>query len=73
MYGSGAHQDMRPLLSLPQRRCRFGGAFGSAFSHEPAGPVFSLDDIRPDKYNDFRLLQTFPMTLEEFSQKRDVS
>ena len=65
----GAHRDMRPLLSLPQKRCRFGGAF----SHEPAGPVFSLDDIRPDKYNDFRLLQTFPMTLEEFPQKRDVS
>lgn len=65
----GAHQDMRPLLSLPKKRFRFGGAF----SHEPAEPVFSLDDIRPDKYNDFRLLQTFPMTLEEFSQKRDVS
>ena len=69
----GAHRDMRPLLSLPQKRCRFGGSFGLAFSHEPAEPVFSLDDIRPDKYNDFRLLQTFPMTLEEFSQKRDVS
>lgn len=65
----GAHRDMRPLLSLPPKRCRFGGAF----SHEPAGPVFSLDDIRPDKYNNFRLLQTFPMTLEEFPQKRDVS
>lgn len=50
-----------------------GSAGNSAFSHEPAEPVFSLDDIRPDKYNDFRLLQTFPMTLEEFSQKRDVS
>ena len=32
----GAHLDMRPLLSLPQRRCRFGGAFGLAFSYEPA-------------------------------------
>lgn len=49
----GAHRDMRPLLSLPQRRCRFGGAFGLTFSHEPAETVFSLDDIRPDKYNDF--------------------
>lgn len=73
MYGSGGRIGTRPLLSLPQKQCRFGGAFGSAFSHEPAGPVFSLDYIRPDKYNDFRLLQTFPMTLEEFSQKRDVS
>lgn len=69
----GGRIGTRPLLSLPQRRYRFGGAFGLAFSPEPAEPVFSLDDIRPDKYNDFRLLQTFPMTLEEFSQKRDVS
>lgn len=69
----GGASGHAPLLSLPQKQCRFGGAFGSAFSHEPAEPVFSLDDIRPDKYNDFRLLQTFPMTLEEFSQKRDVS
>lgn len=49
----GAHRDMRPLLSLPQKRCRLGEAFGLAFSPEPAEPVFSLDDIRPDKYNDF--------------------
>lgn len=32
----GAHRNMRPLLSLPQKRYRFGGAFGLAFSHEPA-------------------------------------
>ena len=32
----GAHWDMRYLLSLPQKRCGLGGAFGSAFSHEPA-------------------------------------
>lgn len=49
----GGASGHAPLLSLPQKQCRFGGAFGSAFSHEPAGPVFSLDDIRPDKYNDF--------------------
>lgn len=69
MYGSRGASGHAPFLSLPQKRCRFGGAF----SHEPVEPVFSLDDIRPDKYNDFRLLQTFPMTLEEFSQKRDIS
>lgn len=69
----GGASGHAPLLSLLQRQCRFGGAFGLTFSHEPAEPVFSLDDIRPDQYNDFRLLQTFPMTLEEFSQKRDVS
>lgn len=49
----GGRIGTRPLLSLPQRRYRFGGAFGLAFSPEPAEPVFSLDDIRPDKYNDF--------------------
>lgn len=62
-----------PLAVIAPKAMQVRRAFGSAFSHEPAGPVFSLDDIRPDKYNDFRLLQTFPMTLEEFSQKRDVS
>ena len=69
----GGASGHAPLAIIAPKRCRFGGAFGLAFFHEPADPVFSLDDIRPDKYNDFRLLQTFPMTLEEFSQKRDVS
>lgn len=73
MVQGGRIRTCAPCCHCPKRQCRFGGAFGSAFSHEPAEPVFSLDDIRPDKYNDFRLLQTFPMTLEEFSQKRDVS
>lgn len=67
----GAHRDAPLAVIVPKAlQVRRGN---SAFSHEPAGPVFSLDDIRPDKYNDFRLFQTFPMTLEEFSQKRDVS
>lgn len=67
----GAHRDMRPCCHCLKSAA--GSAGNSAFFHEPAEPVFSLDDIRPDKYNDFRLLQTFPMTLEEFSQKRDIS
>lgn len=73
MYGSGGVSGHAPLAVIAPKALQVRRAFGGAFSHEPAGPVFSLDDIRPDKYNDFRLLQTFSMTLEEFPQKRDVS
>lgn len=73
MYGSGGRIGTCPLAVIVPKALQVRRELGLTFSHEPAGPVFSLDDIRPDKYNDFRLLQTFPMTLEEFSQKRDVS
>ena len=32
----GGASGHAPLLSLPQKRCRFGGELCSAFSHEPA-------------------------------------
>lgn len=69
----GAYRDMRSLAVIAPKALQVRRGVRLGFSHEPAETVFSLDDIRPDKYNDFRLLQTFPMTLEEFSQKRDVS